>query len=124
MSKRVLIVDDDQQTLNLLRVAMRSLDIEVSTANDGAEGVQYALQLQPDLVVMDLLLPEKGMRGWEAIAKLKQHPDFQHVPIIAMTAGSPEYVDLALNAGANDCLQKPFPLERLRSVITNYLLIC
>lgn len=121
MSKRVLIIDDDHQTLHLLQAAISSLEVDIFTTDDGITGLECAKNITPDLVIMDMLLPERGMRGWDAIRAFKHHNDLGHVPIIAITAGVPEYMDRAITAGADECLQKPFSLEQLRTMILSYL---
>jgi two-component system KDP operon response regulator KdpE len=106
---RILVVDDDPQIVRALRINLRARGYEVDTAPDGAAALRAAAQHHPDLVVLDLGLPDmegtdviRGLRGWTA------------VPIIVLSgrADSHDKVD-ALDAGADDYITKPFGVDEL-----------
>ncbi|TDD81091.1 response regulator [Actinomadura darangshiensis] len=106
---RVLVVDDEPQLLRALRINLRARDYEVDVAADGTTALRRAGSWRPDLVVLDLGLPDlegieviHGLRGWT------------EVPIIVLSgrAGSRDKVE-ALEAGADDYVTKPFDIEEL-----------
>ncbi len=105
----VLVVDDDRRITNMLRRALRAEGYEVRTANDGSEGLARVRERQPDLVVLDLLMP--GIDGLDVCRRLREEGD---VPILILTAKD-ETQDRVrgLDSGADDYLVKPFALEEL-----------
>jgi two-component system KDP operon response regulator KdpE len=106
---RVLIVDDEPQILRALRINLLARQYEVVTARDGAEALRLVSAERPDLVVLDLGLPD--VDGVEVIRKLRS---WSPVPIVVLSgrADSKEKVD-ALDAGADDYVTKPFSVEEL-----------
>ncbi len=107
--KTILVVDDEPQLLRALRINLRVRDYEVYTADTGAQALQQASRHPPDLVILDLGLPDldgveviQGLRGWTA------------APIIVLS-GRADAVDkvAALDAGADDYVTKPFGMEEL-----------
>lgn len=105
----VLVIDDDPKITSLLRRALRAEGYDVRTAQDGAEGLARARERQPDLVVLDWLMP--GMDGLEVCRRLREQSD---VPILMLTARD-ETADRVrgLDSGADDYLVKPFALDEL-----------
>ncbi|WP_067499350.1 response regulator [Actinoplanes sp. TFC3] len=106
---RILVVDDEPQIVRALRINLRARHYEVDTAADGTSALQAAANFHPDLVVLDLGLPDlpgaeviRGLRGWTAI------------PIIVLS-GRTESQDKveALDAGADDYITKPFGIDEL-----------
>ncbi|MES9536563.1 MULTISPECIES: response regulator [unclassified Actinomadura] len=106
---RVLVVDDDPQILRALRINLRARHYDVETAADGTAALRLAGTARPDLVVLDLGLPD--IEGLDVIHGLRGWTD---VPIIVLSgrAGSRDKVD-ALDAGADDYVTKPFTVEEL-----------
>jgi two-component system KDP operon response regulator KdpE len=105
----VLIADDDQQILRALRILLTARGYEVLTARTGAEAVRQAVDHQPDLVMLDLGMPElngieviEGLRGWSSVPIL----------VVSGRTGSADKVD-ALDAGADDYVTKPFAADEL-----------
>jgi two-component system alkaline phosphatase synthesis response regulator PhoP len=116
-NKKVLVVDDDVQTVELVKLYLKRDGYKVLTAYDGTEGLRLARESHPDLIVLDLMLP--GMDGLEVCRKLREESD---VPVIMLTARTTENDRLAgLNLGADDYVTKPFsPRElaaRVRAVL-------
>src|SRR5262245_51970533 len=106
---KVLIVDDEPQILRALRINLKARDYEVQTAADGASALKTAAEYHPDLILLDLGLPDidgveviRGVRGWT------------EAPIIVLSgrAGSQDKVE-ALDAGADDYVTKPFGVDEL-----------
>ena len=117
MGQRVLVVEDDPKTSEILRVYLEKGGYQVAAAYDGPAGVSQARELIPDLVVLDLMLP--GLSGTEVCRILRQESD---VPIIMLTALSTLADKLeGLDLGADDYVAKPFsPSElvaRVRAVL-------
>ncbi len=115
--KRVLVVDDDEKTVELVKLYLNRDGYRVLTAYDGIEALRLARESHPDLIVLDLMLP--GMDGLEVCRKLRAESD---VPIIMLTARTTEQDRLTgLDLGADDYVTKPFsPRElaaRVRAVL-------
>ena len=114
---RVLVVDDDPGIVKLVRTYLEQVGFEVAVAYDGKKAMQIARNDRPDLVILDLMLPE--MDGWDVCRALRKESD---VPIIMLTARVEESDKLiGLELGADDYVTKPFsPRElvaRVRSVL-------
>jgi two-component system, OmpR family, KDP operon response regulator KdpE len=106
---RVLVIDDEPQILRALRRSLEAQDYEVTTADDGEDGLASAAARTPNLVVLDLGLPD--LDGTEVIRRLRSWTD---VPVIVLTVreGSSDKIE-ALDAGADDYVTKPFDVEEL-----------
>ena len=118
--KRLLLIDDDEELLPVLAAYLSRLGYEVETASDGVIGVERFHAKPCDLVVTDLILPNR--EGIETILQLrKERPE---LPIIAMSGGlgnSPQYLGLAKRLGAKCALLKPFSPESLKEAIERLL---
>lgn len=110
---RILLVEDNEMNRDMLsrRLARRGYDVVI--AIDGAEGLRLGRSVNPDLILMDMSLPE--MDGWEVTRRLKAGaPNVSRVPVIALTAHAmPADRERALEAGCDDYDTKPVELERL-----------
>lgn len=117
MMNPILIIDDDIEILSLLRLILEREGYDVLAASDGNEGLKFCRQQRVDLVITDLIMPEK--EGLETIMELRR--DFPRVNIIAMSGGgrmAPEnYLHIAQVLGAQRTLRKPFtPKEMLEAI--------
>ncbi len=102
--KKILIIDDEPDMLGLLERIFSEAQAEVITAGDGEEGLRELYAQQPELVVLDIMLPE--LDGWEVCARIRQ---LSEVPIVFLTAlGRQDDVVRGLNGGAVDYVTKPF----------------
>lgn len=102
---RVLIIDDDPILLTMLREILKGSGMEILTAASGAEGVTTAREQNPDVVILDLMMPE--VSGWEACEAIRE---FSNVPILILSAVTDSAKVMAsLDAGADDFLVKPVP---------------
>jgi two-component system KDP operon response regulator KdpE len=110
---RILVVDDDPELLRALSINLRARHYDVHTAADGSTALRQASTAPPDLVILDLGLPD--LDGTEVIAGLR---GWTHVPILVLSAreGQTDKVD-ALDAGADDYLTKPFGMDELMARI-------
>lgn len=116
MSEVILVVDDEQDLLDMISYNLAQEGYQVHTALDGVEGVEQAKQLQPDLIVLDVLMPE--MDGLEACRRIREHPDLKQIPILMLTALEGENNEIAgLESGADDYLTKPISPRLLSSRI-------
>lgn len=100
----ILIVDDFRDDREMYSHYLSRCGFRISLASDGQEAVDKALELLPDLVLMDLGLPQMG--GWEAIRQLKANEKTKHIPVVVLTARA--FVSAAA-VGGDGCLIKPCP---------------
>jgi CheY-like chemotaxis protein len=117
----LLVVEDDPGTIALIRLALKSSDVHVYVASSGSDALTQVAQIMPDLVIMDLLLPQPGLRGADVIAAIKRDPATRHIPVIAVSAGGYEFIEKAMSAGSNEYLTKPFQVKDLRAVVERYI---
>ena len=118
--KRILIVDDNEDMRAMLAQLLERADYQVLLAEDGQAALTQAKEHHPDLILMDLSLPD--ITGWEAIALLRKMPEFGSMPIIAVTAHvSVADQERALAVGCNLHLGKPFKTRVLLQSIADLL---
>jgi CheY-like chemotaxis protein len=118
--KHILIVDDYPDALDIWTIYLQSMGYRVSTASDGAEAIEQALRLRPDLIVLDLELPR--ISGYDAAAQLRADSRTHHIPLIAATGFSHErQLDRAREAGFDQIVIKPFDPEELVAAIERLL---
>ena len=109
MSQKVLVVEDDNNIAELLRLYLQKDGVEVSHAADGGKAVEMAREIQPDLVLLDIMLPV--MDGWQVCRELRKT---MKMPIIMLTAkGETEDKVSGLEMGADDYIVKPFEVKEL-----------
>jgi CheY-like chemotaxis protein len=115
---RVLVVDDEPDLRELLRVSLSLVGHDVSLASDGRSGLQSAKELHPDVVVLDVMMP--GMDGWSVLTSLKSDadPDVAVIPVVMLTARA-EDLDVIRGGieGAVRYLTKPFAIADLRRAV-------
>ena len=117
---RILLVEDNEMNRDMLSRRLARQGFEVITAGDGPEGIASAQAVLPDLILMDMSLPE--IDGWEATKRLKADGATQHIPVIALTAHAmvtDRYK--ALQAGCDEYDTKPVEFQRLMSKIQSVL---
>ena len=112
MAETILIVDDDLDILELLKMNLEPEGYNVRTANDGERAVQSATTNPPDLILLDVMMPYKD--GFQVIEELKDIEHTKNVPVILITArGQTEDKVLGLDTGADDYITKPFDLREV-----------
>lgn len=120
MDNLILIVEDDQTTLKLLRDTLQAQGYRVIEATDGREAIELAAREKPDLITMDLQLPV--MNGLNASRALKANRATGEIPIIALTAAAMKGQDqIALEAGCNTYISKPFSMDTLLETVKKHL---
>jgi len=120
MTKRILVVEDNEDSRFILVVTLRRIGYETIEAETGTEGVEQALSEKPDLIIMDLGLP--GMSGIDAARAVKENLTTAHIPIIAHSAWSPsQWKEEALKVGMVDYLEKPVSRELMKATIEKFI---
>lgn len=120
MSAKILIVDDDPDMVELLRFALTEAGYSACTATTGMEALAEAQRSSPDLVVLDLLLPE--MNGFNVCENLRRNPATASVPIIMMTVLPGQFPRLVgVEAGVNAYVNKPFQTQDLIACVGGLL---
>lgn len=118
---RILLVDDEPSIVKMVGKRLEVEGFEVLVAMDGQEGLTKARAEQPDLVILDLMLPK--LNGYEVCTMLKQDARFQKIPIVLVTARAQEKDErLGMECGANAYVRKPFRaqelLEQIRALLS------
>lgn len=112
-NRTVVIVEDEQEMIDLIQLILSRRGFDVIGANGGAKGLEAIRQHQPDLVLLDLMMPE--MDGWQVYQQLKADDDTASIPVIVVTAKA-QNIDKVLGlhiAKVDDYIPKPFSLEEL-----------
>lgn len=120
MTARILCVEDNPQNMRLVRKILKHQGYEVLEAVDGTSGIEITETEHPDLVLMDINLPD--IDGLEATRRLKANADVSHIPIVALTANA-MYGDeeRCLAAGCDGYMSKPVSKTKLLSVVDEFL---
>jgi two-component system cell cycle response regulator DivK len=120
MTKRILVVEDQEDNRRIVRDLLTTAGYEVFEATNGHDGVEQARVLAPDLILMDIQLP--GLDGYEATRRIKAEAALQAVPIIAVTSYALSGDDVkAYEAGCDGYLSKPASPRKLLSKIREFL---
>lgn len=118
---KILVIDDDQQVRHLLVVALTNIGHETRSAENGAEGIRAFRSAPADLVITDLIMPEK--EGLETIMELRR--EFPGVKVIAISGGGRQsgvdFLPLAGKLGARRTLHKPFTIQELFEAVNDVL---
>lgn len=118
---RILVIDDDRMVRETLKIILTAAGHEVSLANDGKEGLKALATVQPQLIITDILMPEK--EGVETIQDLRQI--VPNLPIIAISGGgrvgNMSFLKVAQHFGANRTFAKPFEPEEILGAVSDLL---
>ena len=110
--KRILIVDDDPDILNAMKIALQETGATITTAPDGDAAIRMAEKSNPDLVVLDAMLPKRS--GFLVMDRLKSSPADSKPRVIMITGNAGKrHQDWAESRGVDDYIAKPFRMERL-----------
>jgi len=118
--KRILIVDDQKDIVELIRFKLENEGFECLVAFDGEEGLQKAKKEDPDLILMDIMMPK--INGYQVCRLLKSDENYKNIPIIMLSAKDQESDKFwGKESGADDYITKPFNFEELFQKIQGYL---
>jgi len=110
---RILIIEDESDILEILRSFLTTQGYEVTATSSGTEGLRQFTEVEPDLVLLDVILP--GKNGWEVLKEIRAQSD---TPVIMLTAlGRIDDKVKGLSQGADDYIKKPFDLEEMKARI-------
>jgi two-component system, cell cycle response regulator DivK len=113
---KILIVDDNRDVRELLRCQLEMLGYSVISAENGYMAIAKAIAEQPDLILMDVMMPE--MDGWQASRAVRANPETKDIPILATTAMCRRAdLNACLEAGCNGYIVKPFTMMELKEKI-------
>jgi len=120
LKNRILLVDDSETVLLLERMILKCGSYELATARNGKEGVAKALALKPDLILMDVIMPE--MDGIEAIKTLRATGETRSIPVLIVTTkGEEESMEAGYLSGCSDYITKPIDSLELLTKIRSFL---
>ncbi len=115
--RRVLCIEDEEEMIDLIRLILVRKGFEVSGATGGQDGLQKVREQMPDLILLDLMMPD--MDGWEVYQQIKADEQTRHIPVIVVTAKA-QSIDKVLGlhiAKVDDYIAKPFsPADLLESI--------
>jgi CheY-like chemotaxis protein len=121
MTKKILIVDDNEQLRQILASMLRFSDYEISEAATGKQAIEKAVSAKPNLILMDIDLPD--ITGADAAQAIRKDPRTAHVPIVGLSAHLGwEFREAALRAGMIDFLVKPLDATVIRATIEEFIL--
>lgn len=120
MKPRILAVDDDERNLSLLTAKLEREGYELDTARNGVEALQKVAVFLPDLIIMDVMMPQ--MDGYEALRHLKAREETRYIPVIMLT-GRAEIEDkvMGFEVGAEDYINKPYSLQEVAARVKSLL---
>jgi len=119
MNKKILVVDDDPDIVELTKTILELDGFEVITASGGGKCLQILESEEVDLVLLDIMMPE--ISGWDVAAKIKENPKWKTIPIIFLTAkGDTMSVGMG-GLAADDYIVKPFNIEDLKNRVNRIL---
>jgi CheY-like chemotaxis protein len=113
---RVLVVDDDRDTTDCMSLLLRHLGHEAHVANEGGEAIEQAPRIRPDLMLVDLGMPE--ISGLQVAWQVRQAPELANTSLVALTGyGDAPHREEAMAAGFDECLTKPLPMDQLLALL-------
>lgn len=117
---KILVAEDERDIRELIAWTLRFAGFEVELASNGAEAVDMALSLKPELILMDVRMPK--MTGYQACEALKQNPETESIPVIFLSAkGQESEIQEGLGVGAIDYILKPFAPDDLTAQVKRVL---
>jgi len=119
-SRKILLVDDSETVLQMEQMILAKSSYELILARDGEEGVAKALATQPDLILMDVVMPK--MNGFEAMKQLRENAQTRSVPIVMVTSkAEAESMEAGYQNGCSDYIIKPIDHLELVTKVKNLL---
>jgi CheY-like chemotaxis protein len=117
LTKTILICDDEPSVRELLRIVLGA-DYEIDEASDGAEALELMRDVEPDLVILDVMMP--GRSGLDVLAEIREDPVVGSTPVVVVTAWDHMEAD-AVAAGADRFFLKPFEADELKAAVAELL---
>ena len=117
-ANKILIVEDHRDSREALRALFEAFGYQVVEAANGRHAVERALSERPNLILMDVMMPE--LDGFDASRRIRAMPGFEHTPIIAITAMEDVH-ELAAQAGMSDYVRKPLDIRGLLNKVSGWL---
>jgi len=119
--KKVLIIDDEKDLVDVLLIRLQVAGCLVEAALDGKTGLEKARNFKPDIVLLDIVMPQ--MDGWEVCRLLRESHDTRNVPVVIFTAGDlSKSLERAKHVGANRVIQKPFQMKDINDILEDPLI--
>jgi DNA-binding response OmpR family regulator len=120
---RILIAEDEPDIRELVAFTLRFAGHEVTPTSNGEEALNHAMQVVPDLILMDVRMPK--MTGYDACRAMKAEPSLKDVPVVFLSAkGQDSEIQIGLDAGAEEYLLKPFApdqlVERVKAILAKF----
>jgi two-component system cell cycle response regulator DivK len=120
MKRKILVIEDNEQNLYLIRYILEDCDYEVFSAADGKEGIALAGSLLPDLILLDIQLPI--MNGYTVARHLRENPDLADTPIVAVTSYAMQGdKEKAMEAGCSGYIEKPIDPDTFDKQVEKYI---
>jgi CheY-like chemotaxis protein len=117
---RIVVADDDPDILSIVSMSLEAMGHEVTRATNGREAVDAVRAMAPDLVVMDLMMPE--VDGYEATIMLKSNPETSSIPVLALTAKAMRGdEEKGRQAGVDAYITKPFRISQVIEIVNQFL---
>jgi CheY-like chemotaxis protein len=121
--KKILLVDDEQDQIFGIKTALENTyqgEFEIIAAENGEKCLNYLEEgKNPDLILLDIMMPE--MSGWEVYDKIRDNPDWRHIPIVFLTARTDRIAENAGEFLGDDYIEKPIEIDQLRKRINSIL---
>lgn len=120
MKKKILFIEDEADLVAVMKPRLESVGFSMISAPDGKQGLRAAIDEKPDLIILDILMPQ--MNGYEVCERLKKNPETKDIPVIVLTAvGAKDLEDNCRFVGAEECLRKPYNPSELVAKIKKLL---
>ena len=120
MAKKILIIDDEKDIVETLSFMLKQKGFECLCAYDGEEGLKSAKENNPDLIILDVMMPK--FNGYKVCRLLKFDEKYKKIPIIMVTArGLDEDIQIGEETGADEYITKPFEFSNLFEIVSKYL---
>jgi len=121
--KKILLVDDEPDQIFVIKTALENTyqgEFDVISAENGDKCLNFLEEGQnPDLILLDIMMPE--MSGWEVYDKIRDNPDWRHIPIVFLTARTDRIAENAGEFLGDDYIEKPIEIDQLKKRIDNVL---
>lgn len=119
MARKILVIDDEPDFVDAIKMRLEANGYVMVSASDGREGVDKAKRERPDLILLDLVMP--NVNGILALSMLKTDPKIAHIPVVILTAKTDsDYITDTMKLGAVDYIVKPADMQVLIEVVRKY----